>query len=911
MEKEMKYCCKCGKKVNGDAEFCRFCGFQFNTHTPKITASTKFCRKCGKQINSDAQFCRFCGFSFGAQAQQNQGADIYGSANTRVRQGGYNVPPNVSTVKRSGKGIVAAVLVCAIIITGIIWPGWIRGLFIKPYKPEISYSEKKPSTENSSSGKKTSIPQVVNEVSVSINESGVAKDEASGVSVDFTEFIDLEDVNQVQISNSTESYVESEDGYATVYEITAGNLHELDGWIDIRIPYSTDKVESGEDPTECVGAMYYNENTMEWEPVLYEVDESSQELIISTDHLSKFAAFQFVNAGKRMARVTSVNTKGLMFTEEESEAILREIQEAQSVEFAKQRMGETAEMAATRVMVQKINDSILNAIKKAAPYAMEVVEDGSALNDVNGPLSDTFNALTLNIGAFSDELRISVGGVGMEKFDNSIVMKGVSTVYNCYGKVCTGLAILGMINAAAKQNKTSADKLLLMKDVGMFLMGQKTSAGMGLCLTGANIIFWEISTMGQAVIDQVTDDMRKVYRWYMETENRYHGKPRTLKQWYKKFSKIIKTYGDDPEAAQYFINDAIDEYCNEFWKLEGSEAWWEIVDINGQAGRGAPAQYMRDQITAEYREELLSNLTAVFNKIEMDQEKKVRYLINEELRNATLAYSKELHVIIQEELTPDQNEYQYAGWKVRFAPLNNVAITKSWQGTLDGNGYADIKMTIIGYLLAGAPNRIDMWSPESDPDIDPPDHSEPLFLVEETTSVTLKGQEEKEEQKRIPIECDMDVTQLLDFMMNSDAELNKAHFSMSEDGDFTLSIPSQTYRNWKWWNTSTPINIRGNINRPNDLTFDPVKFEIIGKGFGYTGGVIGNGDISQFKAFAKNEYALNQASTTRIYVDTEEVYIEFKDLPCIRTNEDGETEDYNDSFLTGISCVFPEGLTHD
>lgn len=520
--------------------------------------------------------------------------------------------------------------------------------------------------------------------------------------------------------------------------------------------------------------MYFNETTQAWEPVLFEVDETRQELVISTDHLSKYASFQFVNAGRRMARVTTVGVNGLMFNEEDSKALLQDLKQQEEMEWAKRRFYENEMDYANRVMNGKIDDLIMRLVKNALEfevYKAEVtVKVGSALNDALGPYGDIITMMTLNVGAFNDEMKASLFGTEMPALDNGKVINGIGTVYNTYGKVCTGLAVLGLINAAAKEDKTSTDKLLLMKDTSLFLMGQSTGAAMGLCLSGANIIFTEISTMGQAMVEQVTDDMRTVYRWYMETENEYH-KQRTIKEWYKILSNYVETRADDPDTAQYWINKEIDDYCNEFWTLEGSETWWHIVELNGQAGRGAPAQYMRDQITNEYKAELMDSLTAVFNKMEKDQEKKLQAMIAKDLNNAALAYSDKLTLTIREELAQDQKNYEYANWMIRFAPLNDLAVKTSWQGKLDAKGHADINMTIMGYLLAGAPNRIDMWSPGKDPDRDKPDKTVKFFLKEEKTTIKLGGEELDIEGKYKGTEI-IDLNGKVDKYENSTAHIN-------------------------------------------------------------------------------------------------------------------------------------------
>ena len=93
-----------------------------------------------------------------------------------------------------------------------------------------------------------------------------------------------------------------EEGYKIeAYDFTLGELHELDDFITIRIPYDTTYCDEGQDPARCVGAKYKNESTGVWEDVLFEVDAEAGELVIYTDHLSYYGAFYIKNEGKRSA----------------------------------------------------------------------------------------------------------------------------------------------------------------------------------------------------------------------------------------------------------------------------------------------------------------------------------------------------------------------------------------------------------------------------------------------------------------------------------------------------------------------------------------------------------------------------------------------------------------------------------
>lgn len=103
------------------------------------------------------------------------------------------------------------------LVTGLVYPGWIRSLF-------NGIGGKPTAGKNPTGTGKAQAP-----VTAAISEEGIARDEKNGVTVDFTPFLVLGETTELTVTKTTESYIESEDGYATVYDIDAGDIHELDG----------------------------------------------------------------------------------------------------------------------------------------------------------------------------------------------------------------------------------------------------------------------------------------------------------------------------------------------------------------------------------------------------------------------------------------------------------------------------------------------------------------------------------------------------------------------------------------------------------------------------------------------------------------------------------------------------------
>ncbi|MDT3844748.1 MAG: hypothetical protein LIV11_09270 [Bacillota bacterium] len=120
-----------------------------------------------------------------------------------------------------------------------------------------------------------------------------------------------EDELDVSIRPAGTETADNGDWQAKTYEINIGDRHDLDTWIDIHIPYDGKFCDPGEDPAKCVGAKYFNESTGEWEDVLFDVDAEAGEVVIHTDHLSKYGCFEVKNAGLRKAYISEIDSARL------------------------------------------------------------------------------------------------------------------------------------------------------------------------------------------------------------------------------------------------------------------------------------------------------------------------------------------------------------------------------------------------------------------------------------------------------------------------------------------------------------------------------------------------------------------------------------------------------------------------
>ena len=84
-----------------------------------------------------------------------------------------------------------------------------------------------------------------------VMEDGLAQ-LSNGVTVDFSDSLEIGDQALLCVRKTPTVTDEELGADYQVYDITLGDLHELDGYIEIRLPYDDSHIEAGQDPAKCV-----------------------------------------------------------------------------------------------------------------------------------------------------------------------------------------------------------------------------------------------------------------------------------------------------------------------------------------------------------------------------------------------------------------------------------------------------------------------------------------------------------------------------------------------------------------------------------------------------------------------------------------------------------------------------------
>ncbi len=510
-------------------------------------------------------------------------------------------------------------------------------------------------------------------------------------------YMDLGDFRLLMSSSDESEYDEDMDAYYRVYDISMGDVHQLDGVAEIRIPYSAEHVDAGQDPAKCVAAMYRDPDTGEWEPVLFDVDSETGEIIIYTDHFSTFGCFTFKNESKRMARAMSVSDIDLAGVAAAA-AAMKEYTE---------NGGEAGDLC--RGLGRTYAEALLEQLKERA----------NATADKMTNWSNIANLIVATVPGLDS---------GISQYDTTL------RLWKDFGYAGIACAAVSLAIQMTNDEKTPADTANMYKDAMYLMISISQDSMLGTIGSAVWVVDRALTEMNTYGYNKVKDDLKMCYRWYMEKENRWHGKPRTLPQWRTIIRDIsMKAKDDDSIDAAELIEREIDDYCNEFW-VKGDSYIWEIYDELGQTGRGLPSEQMRREITDEFKGELLDRLTPVFNAVEKELKNQMRLEAQKRLNKIAGDYNR----VTKIELVDDGKTPRYAGYTAVFEVADNgLTDAENWTVTLGDDGCATLKTTYLGYVLAGEPAKVSLYAPGKKAGKDAPAKTLEFVFSEPKTQIKL------------------------------------------------------------------------------------------------------------------------------------------------------------------------------
>lgn len=434
------------------------------------------------------------------------------------------------------------------------------------------------------------------------------------------------------------------------YSFNLDKGSEYAGSYTITIPYSSDF-----DPGKgIIGAGYYNPERRQWDPVIHEMDEENNRIIITTDHLSTFSGIEVVIDENRPRHARLVTD--WYFDIAASTIAYRYRQEYGA-------------------MLENVFKNNMEPGPQSIDVGRKVLVDWL---DASGAI------LTLEGVAYSSEF--------------------LSNLSNKLGHLGTAMALYELANNYM-EGEDQVMAINAFKTTAGFMIGKYGIKALQVSFIAVTAIDYSLNQLAEQLITAKTDEWEKAYRLYYQ-ENHV----RSMADWLGIIREIV-SYAESPRQYKALIEGELERYASLFWKDEINHYHYMAKAKNGftgiTGGVSGLNEEMRSKISGKYKSELLYYLEPAFRQVEeeLKQQQFADYV--GEFRTV----KKELNrtVILEIKETALLGEYQYAGYRARFAPLAEGVDPRMWTGRLDENGYLRGSFTVMSHLLDGAPHQLELY----------------------------------------------------------------------------------------------------------------------------------------------------------------------------------------------------------
>jgi len=295
-------------------------------------------------------------------------------------------------------------------------------------------------------------------------------------------------------------------------------------------------------------------------------------------------------------------------------------------------------------------------------------------------------------------------------------LKGTSDAFsklnNTIGNIGKAASLM-QIGTDIYNGKTEAANLGAMK----FTSGQLLSTFAPLAGIGVFAIEYSLNELAVTLIQGRKDlYVAALDKYYNE---KYHNISAYL---YDEIFDIYDQYAlGEVDDLNYEIDQFIKDFCNEFWAPEVNHDVY-LSEVKKVAFAGSTAGLtpeMKKDISGVFYNELrkhrLPNILYLITSRISQQQFDYYYSQVEALRDY---YNQSVKFTVHEEKLSEDIPYKYANHKIKFVTYNDDAT--GWTGKLNDNAQVSNTFTMLGYLQAGEPVMLNIYSPDSDPKVDDP-----------------------------------------------------------------------------------------------------------------------------------------------------------------------------------------------
>ncbi len=451
------------------------------------------------------------------------------------------------------------------------------------------------------------------------------------------------DISISQSSNPDLNY----DASITAYNFNAGSKASFDTLIEVRVPYNDGVIETGQSAEECVVAGYYNKTTGQLEPVLYDIDEENSQVVITTDHLSTYAAVAFPNLHTRYAQCGG---------------------------FPQPSMLSNVLQAGAR----DAYDNVVNKLQGNAEISdLDAVEVGFAT-------ANLYYGIASNTATFFSTVVYTNEYIG--KLNDGFAEAGKALIVAQLG--------IDIMKGDVKQLNTN-----LMKNLTGYGAGLINPLAGAACFT----IDYSLEKMGKALQkeQQKYRDGYKAYYEEYEQNQRIEFKARMYQDVYDIYLNNADYGVDAAEPMKQAVRDLVYDYCSIIW-IEDSIEQFDAANERGLT----PA--LQKQITDNaYKELMETTMKTVFvevrRKIIYDAEMDALRALEEQRKEL----SKFCTLNIEEIQNFDGGDYIYADCIVKIDV--SPECKQDWILQLNDLGSVSDSFQVIDYINYGMPTTAHIY----------------------------------------------------------------------------------------------------------------------------------------------------------------------------------------------------------
>lgn len=439
--------------------------------------------------------------------------------------------------------------------------------------------------------------------------------------------------------NPDEYYDISEDPVAV--DVSLGNIHKLDGIVEVRIPYTVP-------PGEMPGVAWYNEETMAWEPIDYDYDTEKGEVVIWSNHLSILECYRVKNKHTSNAQLAFYSVP---YPDNSADELIQMVDDAVSG-------------------TMEWGDFISKHLSVFKQFGFDITWSAFNAGGVQSGLYEKANKVMGVVGTLCASYDIIRAGA---KGDNETA--GINTMKLMYSKMTSGVS-----NAIATSIMTGAMCALAIVDYALNQM-------------------WESSWKDRQDIYRRCYDL-----YYSRNSHGLKNNYRSATDWYKILLPIFQKGAPTIDGVNAAIAKEIDDYVNAYWNLpiDDQDLYW--IEVGGPAGntyRGGLSEKLKQQLCDNHKTELYGyTLQPVFVAIGKEMRAESYEILKGNMQNFAKLMNQVVKLNIKDS-SFNPSSGGKSGWEgctVRFKDLpKTIADPKSWQVKLDEKGQGTIRFRLYAY----------------------------------------------------------------------------------------------------------------------------------------------------------------------------------------------------------------------